>query len=212
MGHLLLCRHWRAALAAFCLSAALLTTFLHPHPALQGIFSAATAPATDHNHQTASAASATNSNAQTPVQQPQRSFIIDNDQFMRDGQPFQILSGSIHYHRIPPDLWLDRLQRMKAMGLNAVQVRVTHTMSNRAWVAALVTAIAYGNCGDRTDLQHRQRDVSALLQREEFSEPAMSALVYAQRLNLLLEVIAKVCHVHISSMHICFSSDMRVHG
>lgn len=53
-----------------------------------------------------------------------RSFTIEHDQFMKDGAPFRIISGSIHYNRIPPDLWKDRLMRVKALGLNTVQLYV----------------------------------------------------------------------------------------
>jgi hypothetical protein len=41
---------------------------------------------------------------------------------MLDGVPLQLLSGSVHYFRIPPEQWADRLAAVKAMGLNAIQV------------------------------------------------------------------------------------------
>jgi beta-galactosidase GanA len=44
--------------------------------------------------------------------------------FMKDGAPFRLVSGSLHYNRIPPDLWPDRLAGAKALGLNAVQFYV----------------------------------------------------------------------------------------
>lgn len=37
---------------------------------------------------------------------------------------FRYISGSIHYFRIHPDYWEDRLHRIRAAGLNAVQVYV----------------------------------------------------------------------------------------
>jgi hypothetical protein len=37
------------------------------------------------------------------------------------GEPFTILSVSIHYFRIRPELWRDRLERVAAMGANAIQ-------------------------------------------------------------------------------------------
>jgi beta-galactosidase GanA len=52
------------------------------------------------------------------------SFHLENDRFMLDGSPFQIISGAIHYFRIHPDLWLDRLYRCKALGLNTIEVYV----------------------------------------------------------------------------------------
>jgi beta-galactosidase GanA len=48
----------------------------------------------------------------------------------------QIRSGSIHYHRTHPAYWKDRLQRMAAMGLNAVQTYVPwnfHEIQNGVW-------------------------------------------------------------------------------
>ena len=53
----------------------------------------------------------------------QRSFTIDYDRntFVKDGQPFRYVSGSIHMYRMPRAYWEDRLQRMWAAGLNAIQ-------------------------------------------------------------------------------------------
>lgn len=52
------------------------------------------------------------------------SFSIQDDQFMKDGIPFRILSGSLHYHRVPRSYWKDRLQRMRSMGLNSIQTYI----------------------------------------------------------------------------------------
>lgn len=38
-----------------------------------------------------------------------------------DGKTIQIISGAMHYFRIPRALWQDRLERAKACGLNAVE-------------------------------------------------------------------------------------------
>lgn len=56
----------------------------------------------------------------------ERSFSIDynNDCFLKDGKPFQYISGSIHYSRIPQAYWRDRLLKMYMTGLNAIQVYV----------------------------------------------------------------------------------------
>ncbi|XP_045560893.1 beta-galactosidase-1-like protein [Salmo salar] len=55
-----------------------------------------------------------------------RSFSVDykNDCFQKDGKPFQYVSGSIHYSRIPHYYWKDRLLKMYMAGLNAVQIYV----------------------------------------------------------------------------------------
>uniref|UniRef100_A0AAQ4NZR6 Galactosidase, beta 1-like n=1 Tax=Gasterosteus aculeatus aculeatus TaxID=481459 RepID=A0AAQ4NZR6_GASAC len=56
----------------------------------------------------------------------ERSFSIDykNNCFLKDGKPFRYISGSIHYSRIPPYYWKDRLLKMYMTGLNAIQVYV----------------------------------------------------------------------------------------
>ncbi|KAG6548447.1 hypothetical protein Mapa_009934 [Marchantia paleacea] len=53
-----------------------------------------------------------------------KSFYIANDTFYKDGSPFRILGGDLHYFRIHPQYWEDRLQRAKALGLNSVQTYV----------------------------------------------------------------------------------------
>ncbi|PIO27867.1 hypothetical protein AB205_0176940, partial [Aquarana catesbeiana] len=54
------------------------------------------------------------------------SFTIDyvRDCFLKDGKCFRYISGSIHYFRVPPVYWKDRLLKMYMTGLNAVQVYV----------------------------------------------------------------------------------------
>ena len=53
---------------------------------------------------------------------PERSaFTVSKEQFVLETKPFRILSGSIHYFRVVPEYWRDRLRKLKAMGLNTVQ-------------------------------------------------------------------------------------------
>uniref|UniRef100_A0A8C4GDN0 Beta-galactosidase n=1 Tax=Dicentrarchus labrax TaxID=13489 RepID=A0A8C4GDN0_DICLA len=47
-----------------------------------------------------------------------------NNCFLKDEKPFQYISGSIHYSRIPRYYWKDRLVKMYMTGLNAIQVYV----------------------------------------------------------------------------------------
>ncbi|MCJ8732959.1 hypothetical protein PDJAM_G00217660 [Pangasius djambal] len=56
----------------------------------------------------------------------ERSFSIDysNDCFLKDGQYFRYISGSVHYFRVPRCSWKDRLMKMYMSGLNAIQVYV----------------------------------------------------------------------------------------
>jgi beta-galactosidase len=46
---------------------------------------------------------------------------IAGEQFMRDGKAYQIISGAIHYPRVPREYWRDRLRKAHAMGLNTVE-------------------------------------------------------------------------------------------
>ena len=50
------------------------------------------------------------------------SFQLSDSVFLLDHKPFQILSGELHYTRIPEAYWADRLHKAKAMGLNTVAV------------------------------------------------------------------------------------------
>lgn len=43
-------------------------------------------------------------------------------QFYLDSEAFRILSGAVHYFRIPEDYWDDILKKTKAAGLNTVDV------------------------------------------------------------------------------------------
>ena len=50
------------------------------------------------------------------------------DNFYLDGKPFQIISGAIHYFRIVPEYWQDRLEKLKAMGCNTVATYIPWNM------------------------------------------------------------------------------------
>ncbi|XP_059640002.1 beta-galactosidase 17 [Cornus florida] len=51
-------------------------------------------------------------------------FEIADDMFWKDGKPFQIIGGDLHYFRVLPEYWEDRLLRAKALGLNTIQTYV----------------------------------------------------------------------------------------
>ena len=51
-------------------------------------------------------------------------FTIHDSQFLLDGEPFRILAGAMHYFRVPPAYWADRLLKLRAMGLNTVETYV----------------------------------------------------------------------------------------
>lgn len=46
------------------------------------------------------------------------------DGFLRDGETHLVISGAIHYFRVHPEQWRDRLRRLVAMGCNTVETYV----------------------------------------------------------------------------------------
>jgi len=54
----------------------------------------------------------------------QHTFAIDSVLFLLDGKPFQIISGEMHYARIPHEYWRHRIQMAKAMGCNTIATYV----------------------------------------------------------------------------------------
>lgn len=59
-----------------------------------------------------------------PPGQAQPVFGIEGRSFVFDGQPAVIISGSLHYPRIPKAYWRDRMKKARAMGLNAISTYV----------------------------------------------------------------------------------------
>jgi len=56
----------------------------------------------------------------TSQTQRESTFEIKNGQFLLNGKAVSLISGEMHYSRIPHQYWRHRLQMMKAMGLNTV--------------------------------------------------------------------------------------------
>lgn len=58
-----------------------------------------------------------------PISTSARSFDIDysSDTFRLDGKAFRYVSGSLHYFRVPRELWQDRMRKIRAGGYNAIQ-------------------------------------------------------------------------------------------
>ena len=46
---------------------------------------------------------------------------VKGDKFYLDGEPYTIISGSMHYFRVPREYWRDRLAKLKACGFNTVE-------------------------------------------------------------------------------------------
>lgn len=66
---------------------------------------------------------ATPARAQTSPE-PSHHISIEGNQFILDDKPFQIISGEMHYARIPREYWRDRMQKARAMGLNTITTYV----------------------------------------------------------------------------------------
>ncbi|WP_091162845.1 beta-galactosidase [Mucilaginibacter sp. P25] len=68
--------------------------------------------------------------------QAKHSFKIAEGNFIYDGKPIQIHSGEMHFARIPKAYWKQRLQMLRAMGMNAVATYVFwnhHEVSPGVW-------------------------------------------------------------------------------
>ena len=50
------------------------------------------------------------------------------DDFYLNGEKFKIISGAVHYFRIVPEYWRDRLEKLKAMGCNTVETYIPWNM------------------------------------------------------------------------------------
>lgn len=56
-----------------------------------------------------------------PVRLRPRAIELEGKDFVILGKKERILSGAIHYFRVVPGYWKDRLLKLKAMGLNTVE-------------------------------------------------------------------------------------------
>ena len=52
------------------------------------------------------------------------SFAIGEHDFLLDGEPHRVLSGALHYFRVHPDHWADRIRKAHEMGLNTIETYV----------------------------------------------------------------------------------------
>ncbi|MEO7214683.1 beta-galactosidase family protein [Mucilaginibacter sp.] len=54
------------------------------------------------------------------AQQGKHTFSLSDTSFVLDGKPLQIISGEMHYTRVPREAWRQRMRMAKAMGLNTI--------------------------------------------------------------------------------------------
>lgn len=58
-------------------------------------------------------------------------FTYKDQKFYLDGEEFTIISGAIHYFRVYPDYWRDRLLKLKACGFNTVETYICWNLHER---------------------------------------------------------------------------------
>ncbi len=58
-------------------------------------------------------------------------FEIRKDGFYLNDAPFRIISGAIHYFRVPAEYWKDRLLKLKACGFNTVETYIAWNMHEK---------------------------------------------------------------------------------
>jgi len=51
-------------------------------------------------------------------------FRLGERDFLLDGEPFRILSGALHYFRVYPAYWADRIHKARLLGLNTIETYV----------------------------------------------------------------------------------------
>ncbi|KJK11426.1 beta-galactosidase [Terrabacter sp. 28] len=59
-------------------------------------------------------------------------FAYDDETFLLDGEPFRIVSGALHYFRVHPDQWADRIEMGRLLGLNTIETYVPWNAHSRA--------------------------------------------------------------------------------
>ena len=62
--------------------------------------------------------------AQASPHEEAHTFTTQGEHFALDGKPFRVISGEMHYPRIPRAYWRARLRMAKAMGLNTITTYV----------------------------------------------------------------------------------------
>lgn len=54
------------------------------------------------------------------AQQPKHVFALGDSVFLLDNKPFQMISGEMHYPRVPRESWRSRMKMARAMGINTI--------------------------------------------------------------------------------------------
>ncbi|ROS51417.1 beta-galactosidase family protein [Frigoribacterium sp. PhB24] len=51
-------------------------------------------------------------------------FVVGPKDFELDGRPHRVIAGALHYFRVHPDQWADRIHKARLMGLNTIETYV----------------------------------------------------------------------------------------
>ena len=63
---------------------------------------------------------------------PQNSILISGRDILVNGKKTQIRSGAMHYFRIHPDYWRDRIVKLRQCGLNTLETYLCWNLTNHA--------------------------------------------------------------------------------
>ena len=85
-----------------------------------------------------------------------KTFSIGKESFLLNGEPFTIVSGAIHYFRVPKEYWRDRLLKLKACGFNTVETYV-------AWNCHQKNEDAFDELKKLSDKEKQDISYSALM-------------------------------------------------
>ncbi|MEU3686123.1 glycoside hydrolase family 35 protein [Streptomyces sp. NPDC030592] len=67
----------------------------------------------------------------SPAASPSATLTHADGTLLRNGRPHRLLAGSLHYFRVHPGHWADRLRRLTALGLNTVDTYVPWNFHER---------------------------------------------------------------------------------
>ncbi|MCQ4198745.1 beta-galactosidase [Streptomyces coelicoflavus] len=67
----------------------------------------------------------------SPAASPSATLTRADGTLLRNGRPHRLLAGSLHYFRVHPGHWADRLRRLAALGLNTVDTYVPWNFHER---------------------------------------------------------------------------------
>ncbi len=79
------------------------------------------------------------------AQTPAHAFGLGDSTFLLDGKPFVLISGEMHFARVPREYWRDRLRMARAMGLNTIATYVFWNYMSRG--PGPTTSPASRRCG-----------------------------------------------------------------